>query len=438
MAVRHVEDKEAHVYTAEDDGDRSSGFSDPIGVLVEQKWRGTVQDKSDMEVLGRGQVLRGLIVLNNPTYAFERWHGTLIVWAVAMFSALFNTFGAEVLPIVEVVACTLHFLGLFAVIIPLWIFAPRATPSEALLTFTNGGGWPTTGLSAMIGLLAPVGSLFGFDSVVHMCSYHPSLYVSTILILEAAEEIEDAGRTLPRSIMYSVYLNGAMGFLMAVTMCFCLGDLAAIVETPTGYPFIQVFYNATQSYTATNILVAIFLINLAACCISALATASRQLWSFARDKGVPFSGWFAQVSPTMHVPVRATVASVAVTCLVSLINIGSTTALNAIVSLCIAAGLTSYYIAIGCVVWRRLVGAPLPPRRWSLGRYGLAINIASLCFLTPIGLFAFWPPVTPVAPSTMNWAVVMYGGIIIWSLVYYSVWGRHAYSGPVIVVKRDY
>ncbi|KAL8924240.1 MAG: hypothetical protein Q9172_002780 [Xanthocarpia lactea] len=259
-----------------------------------------------------------------------------------------------------------------------------------------------------------------------------------MLTLEAAEEVEDAGRTLPRSIMYSVYLNGAMGFLMAATLCFCLGDLAAIVDTPTGIPFIQVFYNATQSYTATNILVTIFIINLTACCVSTLATASRQLWSFARDKGVPFSGWFAQVSPTMHVPVRATAASVTVTCLVSLINIGSTTALNAMVSLCVAAGLSSYYISIGCVVWKRLVGAPLPPRRWSLGRYGLAINITSLCFLTPIWLFTFWPPVTPVEPSTMNWAVVMYGGIVIWSLVYYSIWGRHAYSGPVTVVKRDY
>ncbi|KAI4283791.1 MAG: hypothetical protein L6R35_005047, partial [Caloplaca aegaea] len=108
-----------------------------------------------------------------------------------------------------------------------------------------------------------------------------------------AEEVEDAGRTLPKSIMCSVYLNGAMGFIMAITLCFCLGDLAAIVDTPTGYPFIQVFYNATQSYVATNIMVTIFLINLTACCISVVATSSRQLWSFARDNGVPFSRWFA-------------------------------------------------------------------------------------------------------------------------------------------------
>ncbi len=140
----------------------------------------------------------------------------------------------------------------------------------------------------------------------------------------------------------------------------------------------------------------------------------------------------------MHVPVRATAVTVVITCLVSLINIGSTTALNAIVSLGVAAGLTSYYISIACLVWRRLAGAPLPPRRWSLGRYGLAINIASLCFLTPIWFFLYWPLTTPVEASTMNWAVVIYGGVIIWSLVYYSIWGRHIYVGPVTVVKRDH
>ncbi|KAL8693933.1 MAG: hypothetical protein Q9218_001347 [Villophora microphyllina] len=31
---------------------------DPTGVLVKPKWRGTVQDKMDMEILGRHQVLR--------------------------------------------------------------------------------------------------------------------------------------------------------------------------------------------------------------------------------------------------------------------------------------------------------------------------------------------------------------------------------------------
>ena len=33
--------------------------------------------------------------------------------------------------------------------------------------------------------------------------------------------------------------NGALGFVMLVTICFCLGDLDDVLSTPTGYPFIQ-------------------------------------------------------------------------------------------------------------------------------------------------------------------------------------------------------
>ena len=116
-----------------------------------------------------GTIIQGLIVLNDPSYVFEWWHGTLLVWAITAFCFVFNTFLAKRLPAVEGVVLVIHMVGLFAVIVPLWILSPRATATEALLTFTNGGGWSTTGLSAMIGLLTPMGFLCRFDCAVHMC-----------------------------------------------------------------------------------------------------------------------------------------------------------------------------------------------------------------------------------------------------------------------------
>ena len=116
-----------------------------------------------------GTVIQGLIVLNNPSYVFERWHGTLLVWAITAFCVIFNTALAKRLPLVEGIVLCIHMLGFLAVVIPLWILSPRATATEALMTFSNGGRWPTLGLSAMIGLLTPMGSLLGFDCAVHMC-----------------------------------------------------------------------------------------------------------------------------------------------------------------------------------------------------------------------------------------------------------------------------
>ena len=47
------------------------------------------------------------------------------------------------------------------------------------------------------------------------------------------------------------------------------------------------FYSATNSLAATDVMTTIVIINFTASAIAVLATASRQLWAFARNGGVP-------------------------------------------------------------------------------------------------------------------------------------------------------
>lgn len=94
------------------------------------------------------------------------------------------------------------------------------------------------------------------------------------------------------------------------------------------------------------------------------------------------------MNPGQNIPLRAVFVSLVATTLLSLINIGSYTALNAINSLAGVSLLTSYLITISCLIWRRLYGAPLPPRQWSLGKSGLAVNICAILFLLPVWFFA--------------------------------------------------
>lgn len=61
----------------------------------------------------------------------------------------------------------------------------------------------------------------------------------------SAEEINDASTTLPKSIMTGVIVNSILGFVMAITISFTLGDITNILATPTGYPFIQMYVLAT-------------------------------------------------------------------------------------------------------------------------------------------------------------------------------------------------
>jgi amino acid transporter len=111
-----------------------------------------------------------------------------------------------------------------------------------------------------------------------------------------SEEIKDASLVLPRAIMWAAGINGTMGFVMIITFCFCLGSVFDIIQTPTGYPFIQVFFNVTQSNAGTSIMTAILIVNITSACISTVATVSRQTWSFARDRGLPFSSFIGYVS----------------------------------------------------------------------------------------------------------------------------------------------
>lgn len=252
-----------------------------------------------------------------------------------------------------------------------------------------------------------------------------------------SEELQDASLTMPKAIMWTVGPNAAFGFLMAITMIFTLGDIDDILNTATGQPFIQVFYNGTRSLVGTDIMVAIVIICLTSCCISEVATASRQLWSFARDNGLPGSTWLAHVTPGWNIPLRAVLTSLVITSLLACINLGSTVALNAINSLGGVSILSSYFITISCLVWRRIWGAPLPPRRWSLGKFGLPINIAALCFLAPLWIIEFFPLATPVTAATMNWSSTMFVGVMIISAIYYMAIGRHIYTGPVAQTKRD-
>lgn len=367
-----------------------------------------------------GSSIQGLIALNVQDYVWQAYHGTLLTIAVIVFSIVFNTALANRLPLIEGTVLILHVLGFFAIIIPLWVMGPRGNAHDTLLVFSNNGGWPSTGLSSMIGLTAPMSVLIGYDCSVHM-----------------SEEIRDASITLPRALMSSLVINGTLAFLMGVTLIFTLGDVDSVLNTATYNPWIQLFYNATQSYAGTNAMVAIVIILLTACCISEVATASRQIWAFARDRGLPGHDWLMKVSPGWNIPLRAVCVSLAVSSLLSLINLGSSVALNAINSLGGVSILCSYFVTISCLVHRRLQGAPLPPHRWTLGRAGLYINIAALLFLLPIIFFAFWPLAQPVTASNMNWSSIMFCGTLMFAILYYFFKARHVYTGPVVNMKRD-
>lgn len=199
---------------------------------------------------------------------------------------------------------------------------------------------------------------------------------------------------------------------------------------------MQVFYNATQSpagATAMSVFVTLmFFFGL----LTFVATSSRQLYAFARDKGVPFHEWFATVRPGWDIPLNALIFTFVFTSILSLINIGSSTALNSITGLQTNAMLSSYVCSIGCIVWRRWTNQPMLPSKFSLGKWGLPINLVSLFFLAIFFILAFFPSYKSPDAASMNWNILIYGAVVLLSTLYYFVKGRHVYDGPVEYVRK--
>jgi choline transport protein len=180
-----------------------------------------------------------------------------------------------------------------------------------------------------VGLLSIVYPLLGYDAACHL-----------------SEEILRASRNVPLAMVGSVTVNGIMGLGYCILLSCCTGPLDELLSTPTGFLFIQVFYNATKSYARATILSLFVIIIAIATTVAIITSASRTFWAFARDKATPFSAYFAHVDRSSQIPVRAVVTVTVVQMFLGLIYLGNTTAFNAIMSMSILAVYASYLVPI--------------------------------------------------------------------------------------------
>lgn len=88
--------------------------------------------------------------------------------AICLFSTCFNLWGAKLLPFYEGIALLFNLIGFFAVMVPLWVLAPKVSAREVFLEFSNFGAWPSVGSAVVIGEIAASGAFMGVDSAAHM------------------------------------------------------------------------------------------------------------------------------------------------------------------------------------------------------------------------------------------------------------------------------
>jgi choline transport protein len=331
-------------------------------------------------------------------------------------------------------------LFFFIVTISIVVTSKKASNDAVWNTVINKSGWPSDGISFCLGFVTPAFALAGTDGVVHM-----------------AEETHSPRKNIPRAMIWSILINGAAGFLFVIAILYAITDADAVVSTPTGSPIVEVFLQATRrSPQAATAMTCSVIIVLIMAFFAGMASTSRLTWAFARDKyvsfsavlsefwvpstdigysGLPFADYLKQLNPKDKCPTRAVVLTTVIISLFSLINIGSTTAFNALLSLSVIGTYFSYGLPIILFAIRRFdPKRPIVFGPWRLGKFGFAVNLVAIIFCSFLIIFLPFPTVLPVTALNMNYAVVLFAGVMGFAVVYYFTGGKDRYKGPVEVM----
>jgi amino acid transporter len=251
-----------------------------------------------------------------------------------------------------------------------------------------------------------------------------------------AEETIGARVSSAWGIFLSVGASAVLGYIFLMSLTLHTPDLStlfpATVATPpqagvsqyyfgSGVAVITILVYNLGKFTG-DLLAAGIAIAMAFCGLSAVAAAGRMLYAFARDDGLPTSGWLKKVSRRYRTPANSLTAIVVVAWLFSVAAfiVGSGTAIVIVT----AVSTIFLYAAYGlCIYLGATTSDWLGHRVWSLGRWSrLVAWIAVLWCVVLMGLFS-----VPTS-GNISWPFMVITVLLL--IVYYFGWARKRFKGP--------
>ncbi|KAG7662075.1 uncharacterized protein J8A68_004463 [[Candida] subhashii] len=304
---------------------------------------------------------------------------------------------------------------LFLIAVPVGFRHNEFNSAKFIFTdFENSTTW-SSAWSFALSWMPAIWTIGAFDSAIH-CS----------------EEAKNAQKSIPWGIMGSISACWILGWVICIVCAACIkdGDVSAVLNSPTGSPMAQIILDALGKEWAVAFM-ALIAVGQYLMSVSILIAASRQIWSFARDDGLPVVYKFVKyVNPKVKVPVRATAFGGFLGLLLGLLVLIGPAGANALFSLAVA----SNYLSWGTPVL--LVLLPVGRKRFVRGQFYLGtylstfINITTVCWILYSIVLVMFPDSRQVNKETMNYTVVINVGVWILSLFYYFVWGYRSYTGP--------
>lgn len=225
------------------------------------------------------------------------------VIGITLSQALFNHLGIKLTSKMTDFSGTLIVLVSAVLVVSLIAYAPSFEVAR-LVSFENYSGaaggdvWPETanmGWLFALGLLHAGYTITGFDASAH-----------------TSEETHNASSSVPRGMVFAVLISGIAGWVMVCAFVLAIPDSAAAAKQG-GNIIFYIMNTVLPPGLALGLFVGIALANYL-CGLATVTSASRMMFAFARDGGLPWSGALRKVSERRKVPAAAiwTVALLAI------------------------------------------------------------------------------------------------------------------------------
>ncbi|HUX74232.1 MAG TPA: amino acid permease [Steroidobacteraceae bacterium] len=312
-----------------------------------------------------------------------------LVWFLAgltILQALINAYGISVTAKLTDFSGYLIF-GTSVLMALVCLTHTRSFDLTRLWTFANYSGqagagvWPrvsSAGWVFVLGLLLPLYTVTGYDASAH-----------------TSEETKQARLAVPRAILSSILWSGAFGYFFLAAFVLMIPDMHEAAKQ--GW---NVFFWAMEQrvpLATRDLLYALIFTAQMLCGLATVTSASRMIYAFARDGGLPASRSLARVSARHRTPGAAIWAAAILSLLfvsgAKWFETGGTPVYTVVVSctviflyfscaLPIALGLFAY----GGPKWRHM--GP-----WSLGRGGFSVfAVLSIVAMALIFVVGVQPP----------------------------------------------
>ncbi len=299
--------------------------------------------------------------------------GTQLLARVAMFGFVCELLGAIVVGLYLLVFHRHHGLGVLF---------------DSFGLRVGGAYWPAFAAGATAGLFC----CYGFEA----CA-------------DVAEETPNPGRAIPRAMRMTIYIGIAASVFVCVALLLALPDIGAVVRGADTDP-VGTVLKASFGVLGARGVIAVVMVSFISCILSLQAAVSRLLFAYGRDGMIAGSAALTRLSTHTRIPWVALLVAGAIPSTIIALSPFLADAIATIISFATAGIYLAFQMVVVAALYARVRGWR-PAGAFSLGAWGLPVNIVALLYGMTALLDMVWPR-SPDQPWFVNYGMIFSVGLI--------------------------